>query len=478
MAGGRKEARVRTAGKAAAPAAVSAAAKTEWAALKRSFPVAFGLFLGLSLLKFGNPPIMEKWVANPKDMTEFILAFPWPIGWAYALLLLVTLGALPLLKRGKVPVLLLIIPGAWLLWVMLSAGYSVDSNLSRLTVRHLIACVVCFYLGCLVLREAVLSRAFLFPLLAAFILVTLSAWEQHFGGLQETRRYFFLYLYPQIKEIPPEYLKKLNSARVFGTLFYPNALAGLIVLCLPALLLLVWRASERRFTPSARGLLVALLAAGGLGALVWSGSKGGWLLMLFSILMIILRLPFSRKLKLAIVSLVLLAGLSGFFLQYAGYFRKGATSASARLDYWRAAWYTTLHHPWFGTGPGTFAIPYARLKAPDSEMSRIVHNDYLEQASDSGIPAMVLYTGFVALAVLISARAFWHTQIETGAAGHVSPRASPFEARTDWQLFALWIGVLSFALQGFFEFGLYIPACSWTACAFLGALVALASDRA
>ena len=41
----------------------------------------------------------------------------------------------------------------------------------------------------------------------------------------------------------------------------------------------------------------------------------------------------------------------------------------------------------------------------------------------------------------------------------------------DWLTFAVWLGVLGWALQGFAEFGLYIPALAWTAFALLGWLL-------
>src|SRR2546422_506054 len=58
--------------------------------LPRVFAALFGGFLGLSLLKFGNPPIMEKWVTSPGGFLELLLGRPWPIGWAYWLLGLVS----------------------------------------------------------------------------------------------------------------------------------------------------------------------------------------------------------------------------------------------------------------------------------------------------------------------------------------------------------------------------------------------------
>src|SRR5512135_3641507 len=54
--------------------------------LPRLFAVLFGSFLGLALLKFGNPPIMEKYTTTPEDIYQVIFASPWPIGWAYILL--------------------------------------------------------------------------------------------------------------------------------------------------------------------------------------------------------------------------------------------------------------------------------------------------------------------------------------------------------------------------------------------------------
>src|ERR1039458_7506138 len=49
----------------------------------------FGAFLGLTLLKFGNPPIMEKYVGTPEWFWEFVFGYPWPIAWAYGMLVLV-----------------------------------------------------------------------------------------------------------------------------------------------------------------------------------------------------------------------------------------------------------------------------------------------------------------------------------------------------------------------------------------------------
>ena len=49
----------------------------------RLLSILLGLFLALCLLKFGNPPIMEKYVTPPGNIYELLLGFPWPITWAY-----------------------------------------------------------------------------------------------------------------------------------------------------------------------------------------------------------------------------------------------------------------------------------------------------------------------------------------------------------------------------------------------------------
>jgi hypothetical protein len=356
------------------------------------------------------------------------------------------------------------LPLIWLVWELLAATQSVDAALTAPTVKHFGACVLCFYLGLFSLSRIGRPWPFWVGLICGFMLVLKVGWEQHFGGLEESRRYFFIYEYPQIKQVPPEYLKRIASSRIFSTLFYPNALAGVLLLLLPVTLALVWQARERLTAP-ARGFLMTLVAAAGLACLYWSGSKGGWLLMLLLGLIAVLRLPLSRGFKTVLIAGVLMAGLAGFLWKYSGFFQKGATSVSARFDYWRAALQTAKEQPVFGTGPGTFAIAYAKIKRPESEMSRLVHNDYLEQVSDSGLAGLAAYALFIAGALAWS---FKEGLRRLPRLVGPDPRPNP---PNEWLRFAVWLGVLGWSLQSLFEFGLYIPALAWPAFAFLGWLL-------
>src|SRR5439155_1479516 len=49
------------------------------------FAVLTGAWLGLSLLKFGNPVILERLVEPPKAFWEFVFS-PWPVAWGYGIL--------------------------------------------------------------------------------------------------------------------------------------------------------------------------------------------------------------------------------------------------------------------------------------------------------------------------------------------------------------------------------------------------------
>ena len=424
--------------------------------LPRIFAGLFGAFLGLSLLKFGNPFVTEKGVEAPEGGWQFLLGYPWPIAWAYWLLAGVgVVGMAVARRRMAAPWWLVALPAFWLVWQFVAATQTIDPGLTRLTLKHFAACVLCFYLGYFSLSRVERIGPFWLALGCGFLLVLAVGWEQQCGGLKETRDYFFREIYPQMTVVPPEYLKRMSSSRIFSTLLYPNVLAGALLLLLPAILAALWQLREL-LTPAARWFLISLVGIAGLACLYWSGSKGGWLLMLLLGLLALLRVPFSSRLKVVLVVGILVAGLAGFFLRHAMFFKKGATSVSARFDYWRAAVQTAKAKPMLGSGPGTFAIAYEKIKRPESEMARLTHNDYLQQASDSGLAGLLAYALFIA-----------------GALGRSFPR--PGKAATaqpdDWLTFAVWLGVLGWSLQSFIEFGLYIPALAWSAFALLGWLL-------
>jgi len=440
------------------------------------YALAFGLFLGLCLWKFGNPVILDQMVPPPVAPADF-LNDPWPPHWAgWFLLPLAALGA-ALVFKNKLPLppprWLWLLPLAWLAWQFCAATQTVDARLTEPTFWHFAGCVACYFLGALVFAREKLWRWLLPGLLLALVFCLERAVTQHVYEFPQNRQAliegertswtnFTAESLAQMKQeniiittngvevANPVILAKFTKNRVFGTLVYPNALAGVILLLLPVSLAVAF-GSTRKLKPLVRYAATGLLLFLGGAAFIWSGSKLGWLVGIGLIGVYLLRRDWSRKLKWTAVATVLVLGLGIFAVRFQHYFAAGATSTGARLDYWRAAVQTTLARPVFGTGPGTFQRPYAQLKAPDSEMARLTHNDYLEQFSDSGVPGGLAYAAWIGLALLAAAKAQWRGG--------------------DALAFAIFLGLLGWFAQGLGEFSLYVPALAWTAFTLLGSLV-------
>ncbi|MCP4824681.1 MAG: hypothetical protein GY892_11285, partial [Shimia sp.] len=276
------------------------------------------------------------------------------------------------------------LPAAWLGWQLLSYSQTEDQAMSLATVIHFASCLAAFYLGLFVLGRMRLAKLALWGAALGLILNLADACVEKFGGLELTRNDIIKRLESReidppkiptlageegeiipleieqqiaklptetavkVRQLPLELIKRMYSTRLYGHMFYPNALAGVILLLLPvslALLLGQGRWLVPRYT-------IALgLAVVGLACLYWSGSKAGWLIALALLGTWFLHLPLSGKLKLGLASAVMVLGLAGFAVKYADYFDRGATSVGARFGYWSAAVQTATEKPLLGTGP-------------------------------------------------------------------------------------------------------------------------------
>lgn len=419
----------------------------------RLWAVFAGCFAALAILKFGTPAILAHLVGSPKTGIEWIF-FSWPTVIGYGLLGILVLAAALLFvffqshwRTKAVPKVranprflvarwFLFLPALWWGWQCLSAIHTVHNELTAAALDHFSSLVVLFYLGYFVLGREKDLGGFRTALLLGFLLVLWGGFNQRFGGLEASREMIFSS--PDWEKHDPAFLEKIAKDRIFSTLFYPNALAGGLILLTPLCAVALWRMTAFLQIPS-RVLLVGILFLSALACLYWTESKSGWLVSLTLALLFLWTRRIPNWIKTAGLALVLIGGLAGFFWKYSGYFEKGATSVAARFDYWRAAWFTATSYPFLGAGPGTFQESYKKIKPPEAEMARLAHNDYLQQASDSGFPGAFLYAGFV-----------WWGIFQTRR----DARGSPVRR-------AVWFGLLGFALQSFVEFGLYIPALAW-----------------
>jgi O-antigen ligase len=423
------------------------------------FAALLGGLLGLSLVKFGNPVILDRHVHRPETMLELIFN-AWPISWGYAMaLLVVALAPLVLITRPssspsspcRLPNLFCFLPLLWLVWQGVATLATIDAHLSGVTMVHFTVCIALFYVGWFCLSGIQQLKPLAWGLLGGFLLMIWAGFDQRFGGLEATRQM----LYETAVEYPPDFLRRIASDRIFGTMFYPNALAGVILLLAP---LLIWFVNQQtaRMSNIMRGTAIGLLGYGSVACLYWSQSKAGWLVAAVLVFIALLQLRASTKIRLSCALGITLFALIVFSFRFSDYFAHGAASASARMDYWQAAWITAQQNPVTGTGPGTFQIPYAALKRPESEMARLTHNDYLQQGSDGGWISMVLYTGFI-----------------FGSIAFLYPKA---RLQPVW--FVVWLGLAGWALHSIVEFGLYIPALAWPAFTLLGWLWAVLAGGA
>ncbi len=425
------------------------------AALPGLFVFAAASALAVAFLKLGTPSVMEDRISAPKSLGEIIFS-SWPAlvgqlatGGAVVLGWLALLGDGALGERGRAPRWILLAPAIWLAWQFVASLDTVSGRLTVPTLLHFTVTTIWFYLGVLVLGRVRRLGGFRLVVLAGFSLMVLVGLEQHFWGLEDTRKFF--YARPElIAAAPPDFQAKLASDRIWGTLFYPNAFAGGILLLLPVSLAFLWKLTAGRFEPSARWVLVGLVVIPALSCLYWTGSKTGLLLALGQGVAFLAFLPIPRKVKVNAGVAILAVGLAGFFWLFADYFKGGARSLGARADYWRAAATTFSRNPLNGSGPGTFMVPYQQLKSEDSEMARLAHNDYLQQASDSG------FIGFAAFMAFI-----WGSVILLGRKGVRSG---------DWEFRLIWLGLTGWALQIGMEFSLYIPGLAWPAFLLFGLL--------
>jgi O-Antigen ligase len=445
------------------------------------YALAFGLFLGLAILKFGDPVILDRVISPPNSFSEF-WNDSWPTYWAnWIFFPLAGIGAaIAFAKKSRRPSAKWpwLLPLLWFGWQIFSATQTVDPNLTTATLWQFAGCVASYFLGFFLLGSRRALNFLLIGILAAFAFCLVRAvnqrlveFPQSYKVLVEGQRAGWTNIPPKmilemkhdqtiittngVDVVNPAILAKFAKNRVMGTMIYPNALAGIILLLFPVAIEFAFN-STKKLRPIVRAAAIALTLFLGGAAFFWTGSKLGWLIAMAIGGFCLFRLRWLMKLKILSLVLIAVFGLSIFAIRFHHYFAKGATSVVARFDYWHAAVQTTVAHPLLGTGPGTFQRPYAKLKSPEAEMARLAHNDYLEQFSDSGIPGGIFYLGWIATAMIFVGRKFWKSENQI--------------------TFALFLGLLGWFVQGLGEFGLFIPASAWIAFTFLGCALALAAN--
>lgn len=150
--------------------------------------LALGALLGLALLKFGNPVILDHQVGVPAGFLDALpLTVSWPVGWGQGLVLFISLAAAIVLgvsRNAPLPALarrvwLWLPPLLWLVWQAVAASRTVDADLTALTLPHFAATVACYALGLFVVSREGPPRLLLVFLLTGFVVCLVRGINQH-----------------------------------------------------------------------------------------------------------------------------------------------------------------------------------------------------------------------------------------------------------------------------------------------------------
>ena len=318
---------------------------------------ALGALVFLAPLKFGTPVVVQSLSHTPRDLWEWVLS-PWPNP---LLVMLVFAGLFWFAISGHDPSTslragragtskrrfdaLYWLPLAWLLTQVAATPRSINVQTSVDTVLSFAVCVLVFYAAARWVRDEKAAGWVFGILAAATALVCIWALWQWFGGFAATREYAAAHLDPA--PISDDLRLKLTSNRVFGTLVYPNALAGFLVVAFAPVLAWLWGKVNGRMTR-----VVVLVVTGGVMVfcLVLTGSRGGFAALAAAVAtgaagVLCLAQGRARFRRLApirsglVVGVVALAALAVVFAaaQQGGLMHLGRGSLGARLDYWNGA---------------------------------------------------------------------------------------------------------------------------------------------
>jgi O-antigen ligase len=261
--------------------------------------------------------------------------------------------------------------------------------------------------------------------------------------------------------------------RSSGPFGIPNSLGALLILLLPVAAAWTLRRSSTATERVGWGWVTAVL---GFGVLL-SLSRGAWLALAVAIAAWPFVVPgwrWQRRLGLAALALVALAGAAGVIVQSSAPARERLTrlvqdaGELSRPILWRGAWALVREQPLVGTGAGSFNVAFERHRpAGFIDEPQWAHNDYLNTLSDYGLIGFGLLLAPVAWLVWVCRSG----SSGTPRAGRPSGIDSPAVRR------GLGIGVLAFALHLVVEFHLKLPALGMTFAVIAALALGGRSDR-
>lgn len=190
------------------------------------------------------------------------------------------------------------------------------------------------------------------------------------------------------------FMARVESRELYSTFFLSNTFAGFMVLTVPVLLGMLF---DYRRTGSLRpAVAVTVLLALSVFNIAFTGSKGGWVAMMASLVVMLVlwrRDLVKRWWPLLVPAGLVLGGLAGVVM-FRGLGGLGPVDSMVwRLGYWRGTVRILEDvRTWLvGIGPGNFKSVYGSVKPPASHEVGTPHNDLLWVLVTFGIGGLVTF---------------------------------------------------------------------------------------
>lgn len=410
--------------------------------LRRSLDGALCALMFLLPVKFGGLVILPVWPANFYEW--WLASWPVQIGMG-AVWLWAVAGLIAGWRDRRVkPDLWLGVVVAWVLVQWVSALGSLWPERARPVALFLTTGALFFMAGWWPGRGE-RFRACLGALAAAMWIVCAVGLQQHFVTFQQTLQDAERYaadLPAEMRARMADITGKLRQGRIFSTLFYPNSLAGFLILAGPPAVCWVWLwLGSKLKAQSSKVVGTAMFGALMLWCLLLTRSKGGFVMLAAAVAGGFLLCPVVRP-RWRVGALAGLLVLGAVFYGAAGA-RRGMETLEARGDYWKAGATMIAETPWLGGGPGTFGIRYIQHHQPGAEWTRLAHNNFLQMWTDSGVVGFACYT-------LLWGGALW--------AG-----ARRLRRQFDPMTWAVWVGLAAWTAHNLVDFDLYVAGIAWPA---------------
>jgi O-antigen ligase len=331
---------------------------------------------------------------------------------------------------------------------------STEPYSTRTHLLIVLTCLVAFYLARVVSQDRKRQQRLIFSLIA------LGCFEAFYGLLQ------YLTGWQQIFT----YAKKYDLAEATGTYINRNHYAGLLEMILPLSLALAFyeygnfAQNQRQPRPDLRKLVTRVsfqrlvlwfsVAIVLFAALLFSRSRMGIVAGCASLVVVValagvsrfrvrMLVPLTAGFLVISICLALWIGAGPVAERFQSVGDEYSVGAQSRVSIWRDDLRLVGQHPWLGTGLGTFPNAYTRVQTAFlGQFVNHAHNDYLEIASDLGLPAAVALFASIFLVLVGAVRTFLRAEGNFGPTVALGCTGS----------------IVAMLLHALADFNLYIPA--------------------